>query len=721
MRAVGSSDFDFRRKYRAGSAQLQPLESSGSNRRGRAVSFLCPQPATISWSTAMKGPYRLLAVLGLAILSFAGWMPLAGTEKDPADREDPLRPSAITTREVPVVPAELMERLRQYQNVRSAAFRGWSPDGNGILIATRFGDTAQLHRVYEPGGRREQITFFNEPVDGAFLPEATDGGILLAMSAGGSEDNQVYFLDRQAFKATLITDGKSRNLTGPVFHDGSRMIIQSNLRNKRDVDLYVADPRRPDSLKLLMQVENEQWNAHDWSRDGKKILINRYVSINETYPALLDVADGKKTLLPISAQTKAAFGPLKFAPDGKSVWLATDMRGEFRELAQVDLTTMKYAWLTEDIPWDVEAIEVEPKSGSVAFTVNEDGASSLYLIENGKRRRIELPLGQVASLEFSVDGRQLGFTLARPDAPPDAWALSLADGKLTRWTYSEVGGLNPEKFVTASRIQFPAFDGRKIPAYYFKPRHVAKARPAGVLITIHGGPEGQYRPLFNGTDQFYLNELGMAVIHPNVRGSLGYGKTYLKLDNADQREDSVRDIGSLLDWIATQPELDASRVVVMGASYGGFMVLASLTHFSDRIRAGVDIVGIASFRSFLKNTSPYRQDLRRAEYGDERDPNMQSFFEKIDPLSNVERINSALLVAHGRNDPRVPFSEAEQIARSVESRGRRVWTVYADNEGHGFAKKANRDYLTAVIVLFFSEALGAKPGVEADAPVEPSR
>jgi dipeptidyl aminopeptidase/acylaminoacyl peptidase len=633
-----------------------------------------------------------------------------------AENDDPNRPPAIDTQDVPPVPAELMERLRQYQAVRSAAFRGWSPDGKGILIATRFGDTAQLHRVYEPGGRREQITFFNEPADGAFIPEATDGGITVVMSAGGSENNQVYFLDRKTGRAQLITDGKSRNLPGPVLHDGSRMVIQSNRRNQRDMDLYAADPRKPDSLKLLMQVENEQWNAQDWSRDGKKLLLNRYVSINETYPALFDVAEGKKNPLPIPGEGPAAFGSMKFSPDGKSVWLATDARGEFKELAKLDLATMKYTWLTADIPWDIDAIEVEPLSGSVAFTVNDDGASALYLLEKEKRRRIDLPLGQVGSLEFSPDGKRLGFSLAAPDAPGDAYSLSLADGKLARWTYSEVGGLNPETFVTATRVQFPAFDGRKIPAYYFKPRNVSKNRPAGVIINIHGGPEGQFRPFFNGTEQFYLNELGLAVIHPNVRGSSGYGKSYLKLDNADKREDSVRDIGSLLDWIGTQPELDASRVVVMGGSYGGFMVLASLTHFSDRIKAGVDIVGIASFRSFLKNTSAYRQDLRRAEYGDERDPKMQAYFEKIDPLNNVEKIDAALFVAHGRNDPRVPFSEAEQIARSVRARGRPVWTVYADNEGHGFAKKANRDYLTAAIVLFISEALGPKPGVEGDAP-----
>ena len=627
-----------------------------------------------------------------------------------ADNGDSLRPPAITTQDVPVVPPDLVERLRQYQNTRSAAFRGWSPDGKGILIATRFGDTNQLHRVYEPGGRREQITFFNEPADGGFIPEAKDGALLVKMGAGGSENDQVYFLDRQTGKAEVLTDGKSRNLAGPVLHDGSRMIIHSNSRNGRDTDLFTADPRRPGSLAPLMQVDNEHWSAVDWSRDGTKLLLNRYVSINETYPALFDMASKKKTPLPIPGNGPAAFGAMKFSPDGKSVWLASDARGEFRELARLDLATMKYIWHTADIPWDVDAIEVDPVTGVVAMTVNEDGASSLYLIdaaagENGVRRRVELPLGQVASLDFSPDGKQLGFTLARPDAPADAYSLSLADGKLTRWTYSEVGGLNPSTFVTASRVQFSSFDGVKVPAYYFKPRAASKDHRVGVLINIHGGPESQYRPSFNGTEQFYLNELEMAVVHPNVRGSSGYGKTYLKLDNADKREDSVRDIGSLLDWIDTQPELDPTRVVVMGGSYGGFMVLASLTHYSDRIKAGVDNVGIASFRSFLKNTSAYRQDLRRAEYGDERDPKMQEFFEKLDPLSNVEKIKSALLVAHGRNDPRVPFSEAEQIARSVHANGRPVWTVYADNEGHGFAKKANRDYLAAVVVMFFREAL----------------
>jgi dipeptidyl aminopeptidase/acylaminoacyl peptidase len=306
-------------------------------------------------------------------------------------------------------------------------------------------------------------------------------------------------------------------------------------------------------------------------------------------------------------------------------------------------------------------------------------------------------------VKFSPDGKQLGFTLARADAPADAYSIALDGYQLTRWTYSEVGGLNPTRFVTPQRIKFVSFDKREIPAYYYKPVAAAEGKPVPVIVSIHGGPEGQFQPIFSGLYQFFVNELGCAVVAPNVRGSSGYGKTYLTLDNAEKREDSVRDIGALLDWIGRQPELDASRVAVVGGSYGGYMVLASLTNFPDRIKAGIDIVGIASFKTFLKNTSGYRQDLRRAEYGDDRDPKMQEVFARIDPLNNAGKIRSALLVVHGRNDPRVPFSEAVQIAAKVRDNGRPVWTVYADNEGHGFARRENRDYMNAVMVMFLQE------------------
>tara|TARA_B100000686_G_scaffold344203_1_gene426396 strand:- start:1263 stop:3248 length:1986 start_codon:yes stop_codon:yes gene_type:complete len=623
-----------------------------------------------------------------------------------SESRDPRQPAAITATGVPLVPSELVERLRRYQNVRSAVFSGWSPDGRGMLVRTRFGNTDQLHRVGVPGGRRHQLTFFDEPASGRYLPGEHDGALMLTMSRGGDENYQVYVMGtHETGEIQRLSDGKSRNVLGPIRSDGLFAIIHSTQRNGRDTDLYIADPHRPGEMTLLLETSGEYWRAMDWTRDGSTLLINHYVSINETYPALLDVATGQKKRIPIPGTRPAAHGAMAFAPDGRSAYIATDTNGEFRQLARVDLKTMTYDFLTEKLPWNVTDVTVEPGLGMVAFSTNEDGASGLYLLVGRSYRRYDLPLGLVGGLEFSPDGTQLGFTLSRPDSPSDAWSMRLPDGKLTRWTYSEVGGLDEESFVVPDRIRYKTFDGRQIPAYVFRPAGASKQAPAPVLIHIHGGPESQYRPRFSSLDQFYLNELGLAVIRPNVRGSAGYGKTYVRLDNGLKREDSVKDIGALLDWIETQPDLDSKRVAVYGGSYGGYMVLGSLVHFSDRLKCGVDIVGIASFESFLKNTKSYRRDLRRAEYGDERKPELQKFFRRIDPVHNAGKIKTSLLVAHGVNDPRVPFSEAEAIVPKVRANRQTVWTVYASNEGHGFRKKANRDYVSAAVVMFLRRHL----------------
>jgi dipeptidyl aminopeptidase/acylaminoacyl peptidase len=636
-----------------------------------------------------------------------------GVARSSDDQTDLRRPPAISTADVPPVPADVWNTLARYQNTREAEFQGWAPDGSGILVRTRFGNSSQLHRVYEPEGRREQITFFDEPVSGRFIPGNSDHGILATLSTGGDENYQIYLLDRRNHTTIRLTDGSSRNTLGPITRDGSQMVVASNRRNGRDTDLYVADPRQPDSMKMVLETDGEFWRAADWAPDGRTLLITRYVSINESYFALLDMESGQRTDLQLPqvdpkinfGHNQIAIGPLAFSADGNSVYLAADAASEFRRLAVFDLQTQRYRWLADDIRWDVSDAEVDPASGAVAFVVNEDGASRLYLIQDGQRRELKLPLGIVSDLEFSPDGTRLGLTLSRPDAPSDAYSLQLSDGNLTRWTISEVGGLDPSQFVTPKRIEYPTFDGRSIAAYYFRPQHATAEKPAAVLINIHGGPESQYRPYFSSATQHYVNELGLAVIYPNVRGSSGYGKTYVRLDNAQLREDSVRDIGALLDWVEQQEELDASRVAVSGGSYGGYMVLASLVHYGERIRAGINVVGIANFITFLENTAAYRQDLRRAEYGDERDPEMRAFFERINPTSNADRIASALLVAHGINDPRVPFSEAKQIADKVRANGRSVWTIYADNEGHGFAKKDNSDYVRAAQVLFLQQHL----------------
>ena len=604
------------------------------------------------------------------------------------------RPAAIKVQDVPEVPPEIFERLSQYQNARSAQLRDWTPDGKSLLIGTRFGSTTQLHLVHAAGGRREQITFASEAIGDAAV--ARDGSLLYEMGKGGDENFQIYRLDRKTGRSKLLTDGKTRHRLGPLDPAGRRFAFSSTMRTGRNPDLYVHDLETGES-KILLEVAEPGWAVADWSPDGGQALLVNYVSVNESYVHVIDVKSGRQTPVPVPGGVKAAHDALRFAGPG-TIFVSSDAEGEFRHLARVDLATMKYTWLTKDIPWDVTDIEV---SGPRAlFTVNEDGRTRLYRLEGEKRTPVDLPTGLVSGLRFSPDGRRAAMTLNRPDSPGDVYVL---DGDaLERWTFSEVGGLDASTFVVPERIEYPSFDGRKIPAYYYRSRRDGKAP---VVISIHGGPEGQFQPSFSPFVQFQLVELGVAVLAPNVRGSTGYGKTYVALDNAEKREDSVKDIGALLDWIAARPELDPARVAVMGGSYGGYMTLASLVHFGDRLRAGVDIVGIANFISFLENTAGYRQDLRRAEYGDERDPKMREVFQRISPATHADKIKSALLVAHGRRDPRVPVGEAEQIAAKVRAAGRPVWTVIADDEGHGFQKKENRDYVNGVIVLFLQSHL----------------
>jgi acetyl esterase/lipase len=651
----------------------------------------------------------LLLVLPLSLLSS-----LLSSRLLAEDMPDPRRPAAIQTTGVPVVPPAVVEQMNRYQNVRGAEFLGWSPDRQGMLIRTRFGNAAQLHRVYVPGGRREQITFFEEPVQGTFIPAARDGALLLSMNQGGNEQHQLSLFEPRKFQTTLLTNGKARFGLGPILPDGSKMILSSTERNGKDTDLYVANPRVANEKTMLWETSGEFWGARDWSRDGRTLLLTRFVSANESYPALLDVASKQKIDIPFPVPGKAAWGDMAFSPDGRYVFLATDAGNEFQRLARWEVATGRYQWLTQDIPWDVEELEVDPLGGMVAAVINADGASRLLLFSPAAdsrellRRELKLPLAIVSHLEFSPDGGSLGLTMARPDAPPDAYSLDLTTGEFTRWTYSEAGGLNPEKFVIPSRIQFKSFDERTIPGYYYRPREANPQQKAPVLISIHGGPESQFQPYFSPTIQYYVNEMGLAVIAPNVRGSSGYGKTYLTLDNGRLREDSVKDIGALLDWIAQQPELDASRVAVSGGSYGGYMTLASLVHYGERLKAGIDNVGIANFLTFLEGTAAYRVDLRRVEYGDERDADMRQFLEKISPANHVDKIRSSLLVIHGKNDPRVPVGEALQIAEKVREHEKTVWTVIAENEGHGFSKRENATYSRAVEAMFLQEALRTK-------------
>jgi len=619
---------------------------------------------------------------------------------------------------IPAIPAELSEQLNRYQNTRSATFAGWTKQGC-LLIGTRFSETLQAHRVCAPLGMREQLTFFPEPISnlGAAPAQSPLDGFVFGKDVGGNEFSQLYWFDLGTRAITLLTDGKRSQNHTPLFsRDGKLLAFSSTARNGADTDVWLMDMATHRAKPLI--TSGGSWSAQDFSDDGARLLVTKYVSAAESYPGMVDVASGELKMFPVDGG-KASFGDFKFAPGtGRASYFISDepIRGkpqEFHTLRFHDPASGKLEILSAGSAWDVDQARIANDGKHLAYTTNEDGIARLHVLalpDHTPVKLPELPVGEIGAFDFAPDGKRLALTLNTATSPSDVYVVDLDATTLTRWTRSEIGGLDANAFVAPTLVHYPTFDRveskrRLIPAFYYKPTNVAPGRKLPVIITIHGGPEAQALPTFSANAQFLVNELGTAVLVPNVRGSTGYGKTYLSLDNAAKREDSFKDIGALLDWIAQQPELDAGRVGVSGGSYGGYMVLAALTHYSSRIRAGIDLVGISNFTTFLTNTESYRRDLRRAEYGDERDAYMRSVFERISPLNNAARIKARLFVAQGKNDPRVPYSEAEQIVKAVRANGQPAWYLLFNDEGHGFQKKSNNDYFGAAAVMFWRQYL----------------
>jgi dipeptidyl aminopeptidase/acylaminoacyl peptidase len=638
----------------------------------------------------------------LAVLSLTLALPAAAAD------EPVIAPGeALVVEGVPKIPASLAEDIGRYTEFRSAFFTSWHPKRREMIIATRFGNTTQAHRVKAPGAARTQLTFYPDRVGGAKFDPKTGDTFLFSKDTGGNEFYQLYRYDFADGRVTLLTDGKSRN-TGAVWSNGGQSIAYgSTRRTGNDVDLYAVDASNPKSDRLVAELKGGGWGVNDWSPDDKQLLATEGISINETYLWLIDVPTGKATLLtPKGGKDKVSYGNAAFAKDGKGLYVTVDRDSEFQRLAYMDLATQKVDFLTPDTA-DVDEFDISPDGRSIAYVTNEKGVSVLHLFDAVARRGLpgpKLPLGIISGVRWHKDGGILAFTLETARSNSDAYSYDVRTGQVDRWTFSETGGLNAETFSEPELVTWKSFDGREITGFLYKPpaRFTGK-RP--VSIDIHGGPEGQARPDFLGVWNYLLNELGVAIILPNIRGSSGYGKTFLKLDNGDLREGAYKDIGALLDWIQTRPDLDASRIIVGGGSYGGHMTLAVAYLYSDRIRCAVDVVGPSNLVTFLQNTSGYRQDLRRVEYGDERDPKMRAFLERTAPLTNAEKIRKPLFVIQGFNDPRVPRSESEQMVQKIRGIGTPVWYLMAKDEGHGFAKKSNRDFQFYATVEFMKEFL----------------
>jgi dipeptidyl aminopeptidase/acylaminoacyl peptidase len=604
----------------------------------------------------------------------------------------------LTYENIPLAPAELAEKLDGYLNARQATPLGWSPKGQ-LLIATRFADVDQLHLVEAPGGARRQLTFQHEPItEAAFSPDSARSAYVFLKDSGGNENAQLYYQRLGEGTATMLTDGKSVNGAPLWSNSGRDVAFFSTARDGHSYDISIVDPESGTLPRLAVAGDGSgaAWSVLDWSPDDSKLLVLKEVSVSEGYLYVVDLSSGQKREVEPSP-TKVGILSAKFTRDGQGVYLISDRDAEFARLRYINLFTNDKTVISGHIPWDIESLAISRDGHYLAYVSNQAGASQLNLLDLRTHQDLTPPrlqaAGIISSLHFDADGKRLAFGFAAANQPRDAYVLDVAENRLEPWTRSEAGAVDVAKFVLPRLVEFPTFDrvdgkARAVPAYVFEP---ATPGPHPVLISLHGGPESQFRPGFDPWIQYLVNELGFAVVAPNVRGSSGYGKTYMALDNGILREDAVKDVGAMLVWIALHKDFDAKHVVVAGGSYGGYLALATLVNYSDRLRGGVDVSGIADFVSFLTNTAPYRQNQRRAEYGDERDLEMRIFLRRISPLTNADRITRPLLVVHGKNDPRVPVSEAEQIVNKLRAKGGEVWYLLAADEGHGYRKKTNRD------------------------------
>jgi len=614
----------------------------------------------------------------------------------------------LITENIAEIPKELANQVKKYAESRGASLAEIHPTKNEIIINTRFSSTSQLHRIKQNMGARTQITFFDEPVSGASYEPVKGEYLIYSKDIGGNEFGQLYKLDLKTLQSTLLTDGgRSQNGGVTWLKDGKGFYYSSTKRNGGDRDIYYMDPNNPKSDKLILQVKGGGWGISDISTDGQKLLVSEYVSANESHIWMLETATGKLSEVTDRKSKGIIQSGASFSNSKDEIWFVTDKDNEFERLATLNLITKKVAYLTSNIPWNVENYTLSEDKKTIVFITNEAGLNKMYLMKASDKSYTavkNIPIGLIGGVSFTKNNQSLFFTQSTAQTASDVYKLNLSSGTIERWTESELGEMQQSDMSVPKFIEWKSFDNLKISGFYYP----AAAKFTGkrpVLINIHGGPEGQSMASFLGSNNYYTNEMGVAIIFPNVRGSSGFGKTFIAKDNGFLREDSVKDIGALLDWIALQPELDKDKIMIMGGSYGGYMTLATAYHYADKIKCSVDIVGISNFNTFLKNTEEYRRDLRRVEYGDERIPEMAAFFEKMAPLNNIDKIKKPMFIIQGTNDPRVPVTEATQMRDKLKANGNVVWYLEAKDEGHGFRKKANVDFQRLSVIRFMQEYL----------------
>lgn len=646
----------------------------------------------------MKQLFTILAVIAVTLCSAV------------AQNQTQFLPVAdnLVAEGLPSIPASTVQEVRPYTEARAAGLADWHPVKKEMVISTRFANTPQLHYVKIAGGARRQLTYENEPIGSATFEPNTGKYLLLGKDIGGNEFAQIYRYSFENGSLSLLTDGGKSQNGGIVWNKkGDKIVYSSTRRNGADRDVYMMNPLDKTTDKLVVELTGGGWGIADWSDDESIILLDEYISVNESRIWTFNTKTGEKKRVLPAADERTVYSAVAITNDNSGMYLLTTSGSEYNKLAFYNFQTKKLNILTPDINWDITSVDVSEDEQKIAFVANEMGISKLFIMntKTGKYAPVSsIPTGLIGGLDWHKNNTSLGFSYASSNSSSDIYEWDTSKNQLIRWTESELGGIDASRIQAPRLIKWKSFDGLEISGFMYPPdEKFTGKRP--VIINIHGGPEGQSRPGFIGRNNYYLQELGICMIFPNVRGSTGFGKTFTDMDNGFKREESVKDIGALIDWIAQQPNLDANRIMITGGSYGGYMTLACAFHYNDKIRCSLDVVGISNFNTFLKNTESYRRDLRRVEYGDERDPAMAAFFEKIAPLNNVEKITKPIFIVQGKNDPRVPYTEAQQMVEKIRNNGGKVWYLMANDEGHGFGKKNNQDFLFYSTIEFIKQNL----------------
>lgn len=648
--------------------------------------------------------FLLLFVLGIFLNDASFANKPSSENKEKSDIEIMPVPSQIRTRNVPSIPLDLYKESEKYKST-AGQFVGWHPQKRSIVISMYAGNINHLHLVETPGEKCMQLTSGSKNVKyGAFLKNSNKDSLLISIDNNGNEAFQYYLQEGDSNEPTLITDGESRNRNLHFCPQGDKLVYLSNRRHPNVSDIYICDLNSPSETKEIHRIDSPYYTLSSWSPDGKSLLLRHAESQTQASLYIYDLE--KNSLTKIPTEKEIRYDKATFHKNGKTIITLCDEDSDFTYLARIDVDTGSKQTLIPSEKWNITTYAISADDKTLAYIKNEDGYDKLHLWDMETEEHLpapELPGDIIKNMEWHSTLNELAFSLGRYDSPSDTYSLNPATNTLTKWTETP-----PQKDVYYSKpetVHIKSFDDLTISALVYYPDRNKFKGPRPAIVIFHGGPVGQSRPIFLNRNNYYIDQLGITLIYPNIRGSSGYGKTFKSLDDGLLRGDSIKDGGAVLEWAASNPAIDPARIGVMGGSYGGFMTLSTMIEYRDIIKCGVESVGISNIATFLKNTSSFRREQRRLEYGDETNPEMLKFMEETAPTNNAKKIKAPLFIIQGENDIRVPASEAVAMFDAIRFHGGTAWYLTALDEGHSFLKMENIDFRFAATIAFFKKYL----------------